>query len=425
MQSGPRVTNPGTALELLTSQPDEVDELIAAIESSGDDDEKAEVFARRRRSDKGTRLAAMVRMDPIRIGVIGLGHFAQVAILPAFRSLEDVKLAALVSGTEEKRERLGKRYGAPTFGYDELDAALDRGDLDAVYIALPPDLHAEYTVRCARRGVHVLCEKPMAPSERDCRAMIDACDDAGVNLMIAYRLHFEAANLTAIELTQGGTLGDPRYFSSSFSQQVREDNIRTQPRPGAGPLWDMGIYCINAARYLFRAEPFEVTAMSVARPGDPRFANVPEQVAAILRFPDERCATFVAGFGAHDRAHYEVICTEGAVALENAYEYVEQLELTTVTAKGARKRTFPRRDQIAAEIEYFARCIHEGTTPEPSGAEGLADVRVIEAIERACQTGHLERLSPMQRLRRPSMDQEIHVKPHGQPRTVGVESAAK
>jgi glucose-fructose oxidoreductase len=361
----------------------------------------------------------------IRIGVIGLGHFAQVAILPAFRSLRDVELAAVVSGTEEKRVQLGKRYGVPAFDYDELDAALDRGELDAVYIALPPDLHAVYAVRCARRGVHVLCEKPMAPSERECRAMIDACDDAGVQLMIAYRLHFEAANLTTIELAQGGTLGDPRTFSSTFAQQVREDNVRTQPRPGAGPLWDMGIYCINAARYVFRAEPYEVSAMSFARAGDPRFAHIPEQVAAVMRFPDDRCATFVAGFGAHDRAHYEVVCTKGAVALDNAYEYVDEIELTQVTEKGTRTRRFPKRDQIAAEIEYFARCVRDGVTPEPSGYEGLADVRVIEAIERSAETGHVERLEPIERQGRPGIEQEIHVRAHGKPKLVGVASASR
>jgi predicted dehydrogenase len=368
----------------------------------------------------------MGKHHPLRMGVVGLGHFAQAAILPAFKELDDVELCAIFSGSANKRATLGERYEVPiATDYDALEATLARDAVDAVYIALPPDLHAEFALRCARRGVHVLCEKPMAPSEAACRAMIRACSDARVKLMIGYRLHFEAANLTAIELAQSGRLGTPRYFSSTFSQQVRDGNIRVQPRPGAGPLWDLGVYCINAARYLFRAEPVEVAAMGFADRRDPRFAAIDEQVGAILRFPDERCASFVAGFGAHDRDRFELVCSDGAVTLEGSYEYVDEITMTIDDGGAPRLRRFPRRDQIAAEIAYFARCVRDDVDPEPSGYEGLADVRIIEAIERAARTGHVERIDPIEQVARPGLEQAIRIRPHGAPRLVDVESATR
>jgi predicted dehydrogenase len=360
------------------------------------------------------------------MGVIGLGHFAQAAILPAFKYLDDVELAALVSGTPKKLDALRDRYEVDhAVSYDQLDALLETDAVDAVYIALPNDLHAEFTLRAARHGVHVMCEKPMAPSEADCRRMIGACEAADVRLMIAYRLHFEAANLTAVDLAQGGKLGEPRVFSSVFTQQVRDQNIRIQPRAGAGPLYDIGVYCINAARYLFRDEPVEVSAMSFTNKGDRRFQHCDEAMAVTMRFANDKLATFAISFGAHDRAHYELVCTEGVLTLDDAYEYVADMKLTVENGVGPRSRTFHKRDQIAAEIEYFVKCVREGIDPEPSGYEGLADIRIIEAVQRAAATGRSERIEPIRRPRRPDLDQEIRVPPHGKPRLVEVESASQ
>ena len=178
----------------------------------------------------------------------------------------------------------------PRSAYDQYDEYLRSGEVDAVYIALPNDLHRDYTVRAARAGVHVLCEKPMADQQR---AMPSACSPpapSGVRLMVAYRLHFEGATLEAIERVQRGEMGRPRFFSSTFAMQVQDDNIRTRRARGGGPLLDLGIYCVNAARALFRAEPIEVAAMSAPPRGDRRFKEIDEQVTAVLRFPDDRLA---------------------------------------------------------------------------------------------------------------------------------------
>jgi predicted dehydrogenase len=210
----------------------------------------------------------------VRYAVVGLGHIAQVAVLPAFRNAANSELFALVSGNSEKLEKVGKKYVLDhLYSYEDYSRALS--NVDAVYLALPNHLHREYAVRAAAAGVHVLCEKPMAVTSEDCQAMIEAAKQNHVKLMIAYRLHFEAGNLEAIRLAKGGKLGDVRIFSSEFAQQVADNNVRvTEPvARGGGPVYDMGVYCINAARYLFGSEPTEVFAVT-ANNGDKRFQRV-------------------------------------------------------------------------------------------------------------------------------------------------------
>src|SRR6202035_5019615 len=175
----------------------------------------------------------------IRYAVVGLGHLAQVAVLPAFRRAQNSELVAIVSGDAKKRDKLAEQCRLRhSYSYDDYDKALSV--VDAVYIVLPNHLHREYTVRAAKAGVHVLCEKPMAVTEEDCEAMIDAANKNNVKLMIAYRLHFEKSNLEAIRLAKSGKLGKLRFFTSEFAQQVVEDNIRVREpvEKGGGPVYD-------------------------------------------------------------------------------------------------------------------------------------------------------------------------------------------
>lgn len=361
----------------------------------------------------------------LRIAVIGQGHFAQAAVLPAIEQLDDIELAALVSGSDRKLEELGARYSVKNLAhYDELDKLLASGKIDAVYIAVPNDMHAEMTLVAARHGVHVLCEKPMAPTEAECMAMIRACETRRVKLMVAYRLHFQSANLVAIELARGGELGDPRVFSSTFTMQIRDGNVRVQPRRGAGPLFDIGIYCVNAARYLFRAEPLEVHAMKLAG-RDPRFKSVEEAYAVTLRFPHERVAQFTCSFGATDRGHYALIGTDGVLTLANAYDYTGEMHMHVTGKHGEKDRRFEPTDQVAAEVEYFARCIREGIDPEPSGWEGLADVRILAACQQSTTFGRAVPIEPVLRPRRPNLGQGIEVEPHPAPPLVGVQQPTK
>ncbi|MEP7227294.1 MAG: Gfo/Idh/MocA family oxidoreductase [Gemmatimonadales bacterium] len=363
----------------------------------------------------------------IRYAVVGLGHIAQVAVLPAFAHAENSELAALVSDDPKKLEKLGRRYKVKArFTYQQYEDCLKSGVVDAVYIALPNHLHREYTERAARAGVHVLCEKPLAVTEEDCLAMIRTCEENGVKLMVAYRLHFEEANLKAIDLVQGGRLGQPRLFDSVFTMQVKEGDIRLNPRElGGGPLYDIGVYCINAVRNLFGAEPMEVVAFG-ANNGERRFQQCEEMTAAILRFPGrERQASFTCSFNGTDVGTYRVVGTKGELVMDPAYEYAEGLTQRVTIDGRTRERTFPKRDQFAPELISFSECILTGTAPEPSGWEGLADVRVIRALYRSCETGKPEALEPFVNEERPSLAQEMHRPPVRKPSLVNTEAPSE
>jgi glucose-fructose oxidoreductase len=363
------------------------------------------------------------RGHKVRYAVVGLGHLAQVAVLPAFKQAANSELAALISSDAKKLAKLGREYGVSRcYSYDEYEACLADG-IDAVYIVLPNHLHREFTVRALKAGAHVLCEKPMAVTAKDCRAMIDAATKYRRKLMIAYRLHFERGNLEATEVATRKELGDIRFFSSDFAQQVVKENVRlTQPTAkGGGPVYDMGIYCINAARYLFGAEPTGVYATS-ASSGEPRFRNTEEMTSVILRFPHERLATFTASFGAADIGRYTLVGTKGTLTADPGYEYAEGINLETTIAARTDKRKFSKRDQFAAELVYFSNCILQNKKPEPSGEEGLADVRIVEAIYKSARTGRMVPLSLPVRKQRPTLAQEIHRPAHGKPATLGVES---
>ena len=354
--------------------------------------------------------------------VVGLGHIAQTAVLPAFANAKNSRLVALVSDDEEKREKLSRKYGCEAFSYEQYEECLARAEVDAVYIALPNTMHAEYTVRAAQAGVHVLCEKPMATSEADCRRMITACDDASVRLMIAYRLHFEPANLEAVKTVKSGRIGEPRFFSSDFSYQVKAENIRTQAELGGGPIWDIGIYCINAARYLFRAEPIEVSAFGT-RDSDQRFdPGVPAGMSCLLRFGDEQLATFNVSFQAAATATYRIVGTKGDLCLDQAYEYQGEREMTLTIEDNAKTRTFPKTDQFGPELVYFSDCVMRDVNPEPSGEEGLADVRIIEALLRSSSDSHPVRLPPFKRRARPEPRMKLRRPPVREPEPVHADS---
>jgi glucose-fructose oxidoreductase len=282
-------------------------------------------------------------------------------------------------------------------------------------------MHCEYTVRAAEAGMHVLCEKPMAVTENECRRMIEACAANNVRLMIAYRLHFEEANLEAAHVAKTQEIGEMRFFSSDFSQQVTADNIRMSRDKGGGTLYDIGVYCINAARMLFRDEPTEVFAFS-ANNGAPRFREIDEMTSCILRFPNERLATFTCSFGASPVAVYRLVGTRGDLRVEPSYPYAKRLEHYLTIDGKTRKRLFPKRDQFAPEILYFSKCILEHKTPEPDGWEGLADVRIVQALYRSADAGQPVPVDRVEREVRPILAQEIHRPPITKPKLVHAQS---
>ncbi|MBK9307935.1 MAG: Gfo/Idh/MocA family oxidoreductase [Nitrospira sp.] len=323
---------------------------------------------------------------PIRYAVVGLGHIAQSSVLPAFAHAKNSKLEALISDDPRKLKYLGRQYGVThQASYSQYEKCLKEGAIDAVYIALPNSLHCEYAVRAALAGVHVLCEKPMAVTEQECRKMIQAAEKADVKLMIAYRLHFDKANMRTVALAQSGKLGDLRLFQSVFTMQVRPGDIRTKAQLGGGSLYDIGVYCVNAARYVYRDNPIEVNACLV-KGTDRRFREVDEMVAVWLRFPGDRLATFICSFGAADASSYEVVGTKGRVRLSPAFEYGGHLEQQVVLNGKKRSNQYQAGDQFAPELIYFSNCILKKTEPESSGMEGLIDVMIIRALYRSAKS---------------------------------------
>jgi len=345
-------------------------------------------------------------------------------VLPAFaHARRNSQLTAVVSADRTKRREVAKRYRLDqTFSYDQFEDCLR--SVDAVYIALPNSMHAEYTIRAARAGVHVLCEKPMAVTTDECRQMIAACRKAKVKLMIAYRLHFEALNLAAIDLARSGELGELKFFNSSFSMTVRRGDIRTKRACGGGSLYDIGVYCINAARNLFRDEPTQVSAVSI-NSGTATLSEIDETTAAILRFGDDRVATFVTSFNAADVGSYRIVGTKGDLHADPAYEYAERLEYALTVDGKTRRKTVPKRDQFAPELLYFSDCILSDREPEPSGEEGLQDVRIVEALYASARSGRPVTIRPFKKTVRPTGRQRITRPGIKKPALIKVQSASE
>jgi glucose-fructose oxidoreductase len=336
----------------------------------------------------------------IRYGVIGLGYISQVAVLPAFKNADNSELVALFSNDPIKLKELGRKYDvAKLHSYEEFESVLKRGGIDAIYIAVPNHLHSRYTEIAAENGVHVLCEKPMAVRSGECESMIATAHAKNVKLMIAYRLHFDEANLKAIDLIQKGKIGNPLIFNSVFTMNVKPQNIRRNPRYlGGGPIYDIGTYCINAARYIFRAEPTEVFATSL---------GTDDTIAAALRFDNERVATFTICADSAPSSFYQVVGTKGDLRVENAYDYVNKITHRLTIGDHVEHHTFQKHDQFAPELIYFSECILKNKEPEPSGLEGLADVRIIEAILRSVDSREIVAVRSPEISKRPDMSQKI------------------
>lgn len=358
----------------------------------------------------------------VRYAVVGLGHIAQVAVLPAFSHTTNCELTALVSGDPVKRKELSDRYKIlHSYSYEQYTECLQSGEVDAVYIALPDSMHCSYSVRAALMGVHVLCEKPMANSVDECEQMIRAARDGAARLMIAYRLHFDIANIEAIEIARSGKLGDVRLFHSINTQNVAAGNVRLLRETGRGPLFDMGVYCINAARYLFADEPIEVFCQHL-NSGEERFREVPEMSAALLRFPGERTASFTCGYGASGLNSYQIVGTKGDLRMQPAFAYAAELRSAATIDSKTKEKTYPIRDQFAPELDYFADCIQHHRDPEPSGIEGLADIRIIEALCKSAAERHPVSLPDFEHSRGPLKSQKDSRPPVEKPALIHVKS---
>ncbi|MGK6356196.1 Gfo/Idh/MocA family protein [Sphingomonas sp. DT-207] len=344
--------------------------------------------------------AACAQGEPRRklgYAIVGLGSYATRQIMPRLKDCEFAKLAALVSGTPEKLERYGAEYGIPKthrYSYANYDSIRDNPDIDIVYVVLPNSMHAEYSIRASQAGKHVLCEKPMAISAAECEAMIAAAKKAGKKLMIGYRSRFQTHNIQAIELVRSGFIGQPKLITAEHGFNIQPNQWRLdRPLSGGGSLMDIGIYSLNAARYLSGEEPIEISAMESTDKSDPRFKTAEDRIDWQMRFPSGLIANCVSSYSSGHNA-YRVTGTKGWVGLEPATSYEGQ-KMWVRTNGQTSERTPPTlpKNQFVGQLDHFAECAMTGREPIVNGEEGLRDMQVIEAIYRSAREGRVIRLT--------------------------------
>lgn len=328
--------------------------------------------------------------------IVGLGSYATKQIMPAFKDCQHARLAGLVSGTPDKLKRYAEEYGIPSrnlYNYSNFDTIRDNPDIDIVYVILPNSMHAEYGIRAARAGKHVLCEKPMAVSAAECRAMIAASRQAGKKLMIGYRSRFEPHNMRAIDLVRKRHVGPARVIVADHGFNAAPGQWRLdRPMSGGGSLMDIGIYSLNATRYLTGEEPELVSAIESTDRSDPRFRTVEDRIDFLLRFPSGVIANCTSSYSSHHN-RYRITGSDGFIDLDPATAYAGQK--MTVSRKGkdepANVEQLPG-TQFSRQLDHLAECVLTGRDPIVPGEEGLADLRVIEAIYRSAKEGRAIRL---------------------------------
>ena len=328
--------------------------------------------------------------------IVGLGSLSINQILPAFAKCEKSKVVALVSGHPDKANKLALRYGVNSkniYNYQNYDSIKDNPEVDVIYIVLPNGMHAEYTVRGFQAGKHVLSEKPMANTPAECQQMIDAGHQAGRKLMVAYRCRYEPYNQEAIRIARAQELGPTQMIlaDAGFNMGDPKQWRLNKQLAGGGSLMDIGIYALNATRYLSGEEPTEVNAMMYTTPGDPRFKEVEENISFQLRFPSGILANCSSSYGYFHQSHYRVMGTEARLEMDPATWY-SGLRLWIERGNTIDQRDLPEVDHFAAEMDHMSNCVMQSQEPLTPGEEGLRDLKIMMAIYDAAKSGKTVKL---------------------------------
>jgi predicted dehydrogenase len=318
------------------------------------------------------------------IALVGLGNYSTYELAPALMETQSCELAGIVTGTPEKAVKWQERYKISDkniYNYSNFDAIADNDAIDIVYVVLPNSMHHEYTIRAAKAGKHVICEKPMAVSVKECHEMIDACRKFGVRLFIGYRLHFDPYHRAAMKFR---TLGNGRLQSvdSAFAFHIGDPAQWRLKKSlaGGGSVMDLGVYCIQASRYCTGTEPVSVTAVE-EKTDAVKFANVEETMRMQLEFPGGPTTTALCSY--NREANYLKLTSENdRFELDAAFSYGG---ISGRTNTG--RLYFPPINQQAVQMDGFSRCITEELPSDADGEEGLKDIRVIEAVYRSAATG--------------------------------------
>jgi glucose-fructose oxidoreductase len=322
------------------------------------------------------------------IALVGLGYYSTQVLAPALAATRNVKLTGIVTGTPDKAKRWSQHYGIPNkniYNYQTFETLKDNPDIDIIYVVLPNSMHKEYTIRAARAGKHVICEKPMALSAADCREMIAACRDNHVALSIGYRMQFEPHTQEIIRLGKQQVFGEVEYVTASagFKNTAPKTHWKLQSAYGGGVTMDMGVYCIQAARYCTALEPLAVSAQQYK--SDPiRFDEVDEIVTFQLIFPDAAVANCLTSFHS-STSMLHVISSQGWYEL-NPFQTYSGIQGRTQQGT----LTFPQINQQATQMDEVAWCIENDQPMRVPGEEGLRDIKIVEAIFRALQSNNQE-----------------------------------
>lgn len=328
--------------------------------------------------------------DPDRklgFALLGLGNLSTHQLAPALQKTKYCRLAGIVTGTPAKAERWKRQYNIPDkniYNYDTMVRMADNPDIDVVYVVTPNALHAVNAIKAAQAGKHVLCEKPMEVSTEKCQQMIDACKKAGRQLAIGYRLHFEPNNLECMRLGRTKPWGNLKMIEAGFGFKIGDP---TQWRlnkalAGGGSLMDVGIYALQAARYLSGEEPVSLTA--IASSSDPvKFKQVEESMVWEMKFPSGLLARCASTYGFYGMNNFRVYAENGWWELSSAYGY------GGISGRRSDGQVIDLgdMDQFAAEMDNFAQCILTNQPTPVPGEEGLRDIKIMMAIYQAVQTG--------------------------------------
>jgi predicted dehydrogenase len=322
--------------------------------------------------------------------LVGLGSLSINQIMPAFAKCEKSKLMAFVSGHRDKADKLAARYGveaANIYNYENFDSIKNNPAIDIVYIVLPNGMHAEYTVRALQAGKHVLCEKPMANTPAECEQMISAATTAARKLMIGYRLRYEPFNNALIKVARDQEFGRTRVILADAGFPIGDPTQwrLNKKMAGGGSMMDIGIYALNASRYLTGEEPVELNAMMDTTPNDPRFREVEENILFQLRFPSGVIANCTSSYGAPFN-RFRVVGTNGWAELEPALSY-NGLRMRAGEGGKVEERLHPVIDHFAAEMDHLSDCVMTDKPPLTPGEEGLKDMRIISAVYQAAAGG--------------------------------------
>jgi predicted dehydrogenase len=321
--------------------------------------------------------------------LVGLGRLSINQILPAFAKCEKSRVTGFVSGSPDKAKALALRYGVAEkniYDYASIDRIRDNSDIDILYVVLPNGMHAEYTIRALEAGKHVLCEKPMANTPDECEQMIAAARKANRKLMVAYRVRYEPYNRALIQSVRDQEMGPLKVVLADAGFSIGDPNQWRLNRKlaGGGSMMDIGIYAVNAARFLTGEEPTEVNAMEQTDRRDPRFKEVEDTVTFQLRFPSGVLANCTSSYGAPFN-RYRVVGPKGWVELEPGSGY-SGMRMRANVGRTLEERFHPVVDHFAAEMDHLSGCVMDGTEPLTPGEEGLKDLKVIMGIYDAARS---------------------------------------